>query len=41
MNNQPAATRIKLKTLAENARELEALSELIGRIYECAIDPAR
>lgn len=41
VNSQPAATHIKLKTLAENAREFGALSELIGRIYECAIDPSQ
>lgn len=33
--------RLSTKTLAANEREWTALSELIGRIYECAIDPGQ
>ncbi len=33
--------RLSTRTLAANAREWTALSELIGRIYECALDPGQ
>ncbi|HEY4968857.1 MAG TPA: helix-turn-helix transcriptional regulator [Steroidobacteraceae bacterium] len=41
MTTQSATGRIQLQTLVENERELGALSALIGRVYECAIDPGQ
>jgi DNA-binding CsgD family transcriptional regulator len=41
LENRPDIVRLPLRTLAENEREFGALSDLIGRIYECAIDPGQ
>ncbi|MEI9888802.1 MAG: helix-turn-helix transcriptional regulator [Rhizomicrobium sp.] len=41
MRHQPAALPLRLRLPAEDARAFGVLSELIGRIYECAIDPGQ
>ncbi len=41
MGKPPNPIRVPHLSLAENERELSALSALIGRIYECAIDPSQ
>jgi DNA-binding CsgD family transcriptional regulator len=39
MTSKTGETRLSTKALAANEREWSALSELIGRVYECALDP--
>jgi DNA-binding CsgD family transcriptional regulator/PAS domain-containing protein len=41
LENRPDMVRLPARTLIENEREFGALSELIGHIYECAIDPGQ
>ncbi len=41
MRNQRVSAQISPRSLSENERELGLLSEVIGRIYECAIDPGQ
>ncbi|HEY0302673.1 MAG TPA: hypothetical protein VGC36_15105, partial [Rhizomicrobium sp.] len=41
MRSQPDIARRQLQPLAADARAFGVLSELIGRIYECAIDPGQ
>lgn len=39
LEKRPDIVRLPARTLAQNEREFGALSRLIGRIYDCAIDP--